>query len=317
LRGGLFSNHLFGMDGDNSQRKQHDPSPFPSVPGLPRHVVQQQRLSPRRSAERFRRSSAQSAQAADMPLAAHGRSTRLPDFTTHGYPVQQGYDESSLPAGSLQSAGLQYQTPFSPESLRQDASRRQLQQPPSDYAARPRPQQYHLYGPGLDYDDLDQQIQPHASYDVSMPEAYHARPSASLGPLPPQLGVPQYFSSTDHPEAGNDGVVAHYLTPQAQPAPWHQQNPLARSSAAQSYSAVMAAYSPVGTTENVELPAPTQEPASLDAAYGRYQQALRTTFEYARAGRLVEASRSLLEISEWLVGNARELGKGISSLSSR
>lgn len=74
----------------------------------------------------------------------------------------------------------------------------------------------------------------------------------------------------------------------------------------------MADYNPIGTTENVEPQAPAQELADLDDAYGRYQAALRTTFGYIQAGRLVDASRSLLEISEWLIGHARELGKGIS-----
>lgn len=72
----------------------------------------------------------------------------------------------------------------------------------------------------------------------------------------------------------------------------------------------MTEYNPVGTTEGVEQQETAQQSTNLDDAYGQYQQALRATFDYTRAGRLVDASRSLLEISEWLVGNARELGKG-------
>lgn len=48
--------------------------------------------------------------------------------------------------------------------------------------------------------------------------------------------------------------------------------------------------------------------SSLDQAYSRYQRALRHAFDHARAGRLLNASQSLMEISEWLVSNAQDLG---------
>jgi hypothetical protein len=51
------------------------------------------------------------------------------------------------------------------------------------------------------------------------------------------------------------------------------------------------------------------DPSNLEEAVGRYQRVLRRTFDHTRAGRLVEAGGLLLEISEWLVTNARDLGK--------
>ena len=51
------------------------------------------------------------------------------------------------------------------------------------------------------------------------------------------------------------------------------------------------------------------EGSKFDQAYNQYQEALKQTFENTRAGRLVEAGTSLLEISEWLLGHAAELGK--------
>ena len=60
----------------------------------------------------------------------------------------------------------------------------------------------------------------------------------------------------------------------------------------------------------LDQPEPQQsDPSSLEEAIGRYQRILRRTFDQTRAGRLVEAGGSLLEISEWLVTNARDLGK--------
>ncbi|KAF1811453.1 hypothetical protein P152DRAFT_399204 [Eremomyces bilateralis CBS 781.70] len=46
----------------------------------------------------------------------------------------------------------------------------------------------------------------------------------------------------------------------------------------------------------------------LDNAYGQYQAELRRTFECVRDGRLVEAGQSLVQISDWLLGNAESLG---------
>ncbi|KAJ6171520.1 hypothetical protein N7470_000587 [Penicillium chermesinum] len=71
---------------------------------------------------------------------------------------------------------------------------------------------------------------------------------------------------------------------------------------------------PVGTLASRLEPAKPEPPqygpdyAPLKEAYTQYQQALRSTFDHTREGRLVEASRPLLELSEWLVTNARNLG---------
>jgi hypothetical protein len=130
-----------------------------------------------------------------------------------------------------------------------------------------------------------------------------------------QFAVPQYFSSNGQAEAGDSIAVSQYLGPQAQTAVYHEENPLARSTAAPSFSATMTGFNPLGTAEGVEQQQePMPESSSLENTYSQYQQALRVTFDYTRAGRLLDASRSLLEISEWLIGNARELGTHASRL---
>lgn len=70
----------------------------------------------------------------------------------------------------------------------------------------------------------------------------------------------------------------------------------------------MTDYNPVETSEPPEQQDLAPEPSNYDDAYNQYQQALRQTFENTRCGRLVDASQSLLEISEWLLGNAVDLG---------
>lgn len=94
---------------------------------------------------------------------------------------------------------------------------------------------------------------------------------------------------------------------------------MARPNTMQPFPATMSDFTPIGPTSG-RLEHPSQQPedsprqslvdpSSLDEAYARYRRALRSTFDHTRAGRLVEASRSLLEISGWLVANARDLGK--------
>jgi hypothetical protein len=66
--------------------------------------------------------------------------------------------------------------------------------------------------------------------------------------------------------------------------------------------------------KQADPPQPTTTgPSSLDKIDAQYQQAICSVLEHTRAGRMVEASRSLLKISEWLVTNARDLGRLSSS----
>jgi len=46
----------------------------------------------------------------------------------------------------------------------------------------------------------------------------------------------------------------------------------------------------------------------MEAAYTAYQTALKEIFQNVIHGRLAEASQSLLEVSEWLLGHVGELG---------
>lgn len=139
---------------------------------------------------------------------------------------------------------------------------------------------------------------------------YPPRQSAAIEALSSTFAVPQYFAPEDAP-AGVQGL-SPYLNPNL---PYNQTGPMPRSSSSQPFPA-MSDYSPIGQSGRLDPPlgqddAPRQEheSQSVDEAFSQYQQALRGTFDHTRAGRLVDASRSLLEISEWLVTNARDLGK--------
>tara|TARA_R110002060_G_scaffold29245_2_gene39499 strand:+ start:1054 stop:1296 length:243 start_codon:yes stop_codon:yes gene_type:complete len=47
----------------------------------------------------------------------------------------------------------------------------------------------------------------------------------------------------------------------------------------------------------------------MEAAYTAYQTALKQIFQNTINGRLGEASLSLLEVSEWLLGHVGDLGR--------
>jgi len=139
---------------------------------------------------------------------------------------------------------------------------------------------------------------------------YPTRQSAAIETLSNTFAVPQYFAPEDAP-AGVQGL-SPYLNANMS---YNQPGPMPRSSTSQPFPS-MFDYSPIGQLGRLDAPlnqddAPRQEQdsQSVDEAFSQYQQALRSTFDHTRAGRLIDASRSLLEISEWLVTNARDLGK--------
>ncbi|KAJ9242705.1 hypothetical protein DTO166G5_460 [Paecilomyces variotii] len=136
---------------------------------------------------------------------------------------------------------------------------------------------------------------------------YQPRQSAALEALSSQLGVPPYFSPGGPTGTPVPAVLPQYLTPQVQPSSY-SQGMVDRSSTAQSFPVAMAELNTTETTDRLGQQERSQEAASSDDAYSQYQQALRMAFDHTRAGRLVDASQSLLEISEWLVCNSRELG---------
>lgn len=71
----------------------------------------------------------------------------------------------------------------------------------------------------------------------------------------------------------------------------------------------MAEYVEPNVPDVLEQQEPAQDAGGYDSAYRRYVEKLRATFQDVKDGRLVEAGQCLLEISEFLLGQAVELGK--------
>jgi hypothetical protein len=149
------------------------------------------------------------------------------------------------------------------------------------------------YGTGVIY-NFDQSGTAQIPYTMPLPEAFTARHAEPLGALSP--GVSQFFSPPGQP----------YLSTQEQLAIYEQQqqSPLAQRTAGPFDTTIMANFNPTGTAGT------DPNVANLEDAYNQYHQTLITVFGYTQRGQLNEASRLLLELSTWLIGNARDLGKG-------
>jgi hypothetical protein len=286
---------------NQGEHQQHGYYQYPSVPGHPHHVVQQQ-MSPARSPESFRRSTTQSvrrsrAQAPQTQAPSRGGASRRRIHRSSGTAASHhGIHPSSTATTDplQQNVALQFQQrALSPESLRH------VQSQQIGYPTAAQQQQYDtgfLYG-------FDQSGTAQMSYGMSLPENLGGLPSGA------RFGVPQqYFPSADDAES-----VSQYLSTQEQfAATYQQQQQQQRSPLNRRIDTnTMASFNPTGSVGNMQQ-ATLQNMTNLEDAYNQYRQAIITVFGYTQRGHLNEASRLLLDLSAWLIDNARDLGKILS-----
>ncbi|KAL4899677.1 hypothetical protein BDW74DRAFT_188955 [Aspergillus multicolor] len=265
------------MDGD-FRRMKHDEqqAQYAGQPGMPRRSASRSSGS---TADRFRQAGFNPTRG--DPSQAAGR-PRMPAY------MDYGYTDSTFQGGALQEDELQ---PY-PPTLR---DQQQRQQPFPSYESE------------LVY-NLGQQGPTQTPYEA-VPQ-YSSRQSASLDSLSGQFSVPQYFAPN---EPSGTGLPSHYLPPGLSLSAYNQPGPIERSSATQPFPATMADMTPVGAAGQQQTLSQPQaqalpEPPPSAEPLRQFQRALRVTVDHIRAGRLVEASRSLLDVSEWLMATARELG---------
>ncbi|KAL1953112.1 hypothetical protein VTO42DRAFT_3592 [Malbranchea cinnamomea] len=287
------------MDGESHKRREYDSSNHPtgSDMGQPmRHV-------PGSSIDRFRQqqSSVPRPTGPENPIQQPSdRSHHLSAYGGFEYAESSSYNAPSFQSGgTLQGGNVQYQPDFAaPASSRQHPSQATQQH------HEQQGQQHHRvpYDASMVY-NLAPQAQPQAPYDGN--SSYPPRHSPAIQVLATQFGVPQYFGAD---EPAGAGVSGQYLTSQVQTAPYSQPPSAVRSTTASAYSEAMPGLTHTVTSEPLQPQEIQRETSNVDDGYQRYQQTLRQTFEYTRAGQLIEASNSLLEISEWLLGNVVQLG---------
>ncbi|KAI9369485.1 hypothetical protein BJX61DRAFT_536400 [Aspergillus egyptiacus] len=267
------------MDGDFRRMKQHDQQAhYATQADMFRSSAG--RLSGG-TADRFREAGFQPTRG--DPSQATGR-PRMPAY------MDYGYTDSTFQGGALQGDELQ---PY-PSTLRDHQHR---QQPFPSYEAE------------MVY-NLGQQGPVQTPYEV-VPH-YPSRQHAALDSLSVagQFAVPQYFTPNEPSAAA---LHSPYLAPGLSLSAYNQPGPIGRSSATQPFPATMADMTPAGAAGQ-QQPIPQTQPQTLSEAlpsaesYRQFRRHLRGIVDHIRAGRLIEASRSLLDISEWLVASARELG---------
>lgn len=271
--------------------------------------MKQNERSMSRSGNAARRAPGRATDSFDPAIQPRGDQTGMsqpPEQVPMSY--DYGYTGSSFHGGSLQSNDLQNYQP-------QDYVRAQRPQqaPAIQQRRRAQPQDPAAFSP---YDStmlygFGQQGPTQGQFEV-VPQ-YPTRQSAAIDVLSNQFAVPQYFAPEESAGSGVAGL-SPYLNAQLQP--YNQPGPMARPNTTQSFPAPISDFTAIGSGSMNRLDQPQTESQqqesdqpSLEGAIGRYQRILRRTFDQTRAGRLVEAGGSLIEISEWLVTNARDLGK--------
>ena len=282
------------MEGDERQRRQYDQSHYPSARGFgptPRGVPSSSSSS--NVSDRF----GQSQMLATRPETSAPPAVPGPSTQALAYGYTQGQQYAGQP---LQGSSLQYTPDFSPPDPQ-------------------RQQHFPQYASHMMY-NVPQQAQQQSQYE-SVPQ-YQPRQSAAIEVLSTQFGVPQYFNPSEPTSAAGPAVPQQYASTQfQQPMSYPQQAAsLGRSTNPPPYQTGMADFAQPIATDVLEQQGLALDSSSYDDAYNQYQNALKLTFENTRSGRLIEAGQSLLEISEWLLGHAVELGRlfpSTFSLASR
>ena len=299
------------MDGDGQYSKDHDQSQFSSRLGMGRRAV------PRPSGgatNRFRQTNALPSARGDATVLS--QATGRPQMPSSSY-VDYGYTDTAFQMQQGMPQLQPYPSNFTQQQQQgQHQQQQQLQQHPYEQAA------------GY---NLPQQGPTHGPYDA-VPQYPTRQSAAPIDALSSQFAVSQYFPVSEPTGAAVTDMVSPYVNTQL--PSYNQPGPVGRSSAtAQPFAANMVDLNnQMGTTgrleqyqqqqplpppQPIQQPQPQQQQQSVatasttnryDEVRGQLQRAFRWTLDQTRAGRVVEASRSILEISDWLVANVREIG---------
>ena len=283
------------MEGDERRRRQYERPNFPrghvpavrARPGNTRNTTNLQNVSRAQGLEgvdRFRQAQLMTSQTPTS--AAVSITTNTQDLTSFGpFAAPQHFGSPQMQG---QGTSFQYQPEYAQEPQRQ----------------QPYPQHYTSQ---LMYGVSQQPSSQQTPYD---PVAqYQSRQSVATEVLPHQFGDPQYYNpsaggSTSTPTA----VPQQYSTaPYQQPMQYPPQSDLDRPTIIPQFPATEPEFAQPAAPDSSD--SQQRQPDRYDEFYNQYRRALRDTNENASRGRLVEAGESLLEISEWLLGNAEGLGK--------
>lgn len=264
------------MDDNNRRRRQND-SPYQGSDPRYNGDQGQGRGYSGSSSDRYR----------TTPLT-HSPSTGREAGGATAYSGYYQEPPSSFPA-ALPSNNLQYQAGFSQDQRQQ--------------------QSFAGYNPDIMY-NVGQQTPQGAVYDSA--SQFQARQPAAMQMLS-DVAAP-YFPSEPTNTPGPPGLQHHASSSSTTV---YQQQQHHQQSAADRPPLLQQGYSNSLAMGNIGQNAPevmdeedfqAQGPG-MEAAYTAYQTALKEIFQNIINGRLGDASQSLLEVSEWLLGHVGDLGK--------
>ena len=235
--------------------------------------------------ERYGRSPAQarqlSANESRSSTGSHGQALRI-------FPYAQSQQQYAPP---LQDNSLEYQAGYPQDVQRQ--------------------QQYNSYSSGM-MSSMMASVQPAQQASGFDPvQQYQPRHSAALEVLSSQFGVPQYYNTAEPSSAAPQIPQAYASAHYQQQAPFQQSMPANRPSDSNPYAAGVGEYSQLNMSSGPEPAEASQDAPASDEPYKAYLESLRQTYQDTIEGRLVEAGRRLLELSDWLIGHANDLGQPI------
>ncbi|KAL9610329.1 MAG: hypothetical protein Q9167_004960 [Letrouitia subvulpina] len=268
------------MEGGDQPRRQYEQPNYSSQYGS----SLRSNAPPPGVSERFRQSQLVAGRTqTSTPLRAPGENPQ--ELVNFAYEQTQQY-----PPSQPQGVALQYQTDYTQDSQRA--------------------QQYATYPTQMMYNVPQQQQQIQSPYEAAPHN--QQRQSTAVEALSTQFGVPPFYHASESTGASGPAsasqqyTLAHFQ----QPMPYQNPGSVGRITLPSSFPTASAEYQSA-TADVAEQQ--EQDSSTFDMAYNQYQEALKQTFEYSSKGRLPEAGQSLLEITEWLLGHASELGNSPSS----
>ena len=267
------------MDPDGSRRYEQQTS-YPSTRGFV--PTSSRGGSSSGASERFRQTHVQMP---PTPASAVGPSAGSRSQGSGSYGYTQGQQQYAPP---MQENTIQYRPDYP-----QDAQRQQ--------------QQFGSYSSNLIYNMPSSIQQQPADYEV---QQFQPRQSAAIEVLSNQFNVPQYYNPTEA-TSGAGSSQQSYPSASFQHQGQYQQGTQNRSSNSSPYTAGISDYSQMNMANVLDQPESSSQQgrrSSGDDAYTGYLESLKQTFRETQHGRLVDAGRRLLRLSEWIASQANDLG---------
>ena len=153
-------------------------------------------------------------------------------------------------------------------------------------------------------------------------QQYQPRSNANLDILSTSYAIPQqyYVGGNTRGSRGSDvslsSRIAGQIVSQYSPLQYSQSGHNIRSSnSTSSYSNILenepqtTAHPTFESTQYAYQTQPSQTASDYDNTYDAYQTELKRTYSYIHNGQLRDASRNLLMVSKWLLGNVEALGR--------